>query len=447
VDDSGASWPFVIPHLQLLRMRASQQIYLANRIREQREWLEQVAAELAERRESISPLEARLIAHAGNLRLADVENALRHDVYLRRRRFGVLGRAAARARSWARPRIGHLRHYEARPLLVPTGYLAEAPPDPAPAISIVTPSYQQGGFIDRTLYSVVKQNYPALEYVVQDGGSSDETIDVLRRFEPLLTAWTSEPDEGQGDAINRGFAQTTGEIMAWLNSDDLLLPGALAHVARYFAEHPDVDVVYGNRIMIDENDSQIGAWILPAHDDVALTLADYVPQETLFWRRRIWDAAGGLVDPSFSFALDWDLLLRFRQAGAKIVRLPRFLGAFRVHAEQKTTVNDSVGRLECDRLRQRIHGRPLTIDEVLNGLRPYLVRHVLVHTRQRVVDRFPLARARVQTFPLEPGLRKPETELRSLASTRSSTEGAAVVSPLAPLADSVPLPVRGPVKG
>ena len=87
----------------------------------------------------------------------------------------------------------------------------------------MTPSYEQGRFVDRTLYSVVSQEYPALEYVVQDGGSSDETLDVLRRFEPVLTWWVSEPDGGQADAINRGFRRTTGEIMAWLNSDDLLL--------------------------------------------------------------------------------------------------------------------------------------------------------------------------------------------------------------------------------
>ncbi len=108
------------------------------------------------------------------------------------------------------------------------------------------------------------------------------------------------------------------------------------------------------------------------HDDLALTLADYVPQETLFWRRRIWDAAGGYVDPSFGYALDWDLLLRFRDAGATMVRLPRFLGAFRIHAEQKTSAADALGLEEMARLRERVHGRPVSIDEVLPRLRPYL---------------------------------------------------------------------------
>ena len=206
--------------------------------------------------------------------------------------------SAGRLHAWTTPRIGILRQYDPKPLLVPEQYLLEAPPEPAPTISIVTPSYEQGRFLDRTLYSVASQGYPALEYVVQDGGSSDETLEVLRRYEPVLTRWASEPDEGQADAINRGFRNTTGEIMAWLNSDDLLLPGTLSYVARYFAEHPGVDVVYGNRLMIDENDAQIGAWILPAHDDVVLTYADFVPQETLFWRRRLWDSVGGSVDPT-----------------------------------------------------------------------------------------------------------------------------------------------------
>jgi glycosyltransferase involved in cell wall biosynthesis len=309
-----------------------------------------------------------------------------------------------RVGSWPRPRIGHLEHHEPKPLRVPTKYPCAEPPSPAPAISIVTPSFQQGRYLGRTLYSVVSQQYPALEYVVQDGGSSDGTLDVLQRFGPLLARWASEPDDGQADAINRGFAHTLGEIMGWLNSDDLLLPGSLAYVARYFAEHPEVDVVYGYRLMIDEQDRQIGSWILPAHDDLALTLADFIPQETLFWRRRVWDAAGACVDPSFEYALDWDLLLRFRKAGARMVCLPRYLGAFRVHDEQKSAAAHDVGVVECASLRERLHGRPVSIEEVLQRLRPYLVRHVLVHTRRRTLDRLLVRSVRIQTTPPEPWL-------------------------------------------
>ena len=100
--------------------------------------------------------------------------------------------------------------------------------------------------------------------------------------------------------------------------------------------HPDVDVIYGHRIIIDENDGDVGRWIMPRHDPRVLEWIDYVPQETLFWRKRAWDLAGG-IDPSFQFALDWDLLARFQQAGCRMVRVPYCLGAFRVHSEQKTS--------------------------------------------------------------------------------------------------------------
>ena len=308
-------------------------------------------------------------------------------------------RAVRRLPSFVKPRIGRLRHYKPRPLRVPAHYLQDRVPERAPTITIVTPSYQQGRFLGRTIYSVASQRYPGLEYVVQDGGSSDQTLEVLRRFDPVLARWVSEPDNGQADAINRGFRETTGELMAWLNSDDLLLPGSLAYVARFFAEHPQVDVVYGHRLMIDENDDQIGAWILPPHDDLVLTLADYVPQETLFWRRRIWDAAGGSVDPTFVYALDWDLLLRFRDAGARMARMPRFIGAFRVHDEQKTTATHAIGVAECELLRRRVYGRTVTEGEMFQRLRPYLLRHMLAHTRQRVVDQLPIRRSAVRIAP------------------------------------------------
>jgi glycosyltransferase involved in cell wall biosynthesis len=266
----------------------------------------------------------------------------------------------------------------------------------------VTPSYQHGRFIERTIQSILGQGYPALEYIVQDGGSSDDTLAILERHSDGLTHWTSEPDGGHADALNRGFSRTTGEIMGWLNSDDLLLPTSLVYVARYFETHPHVDVVYGHRLLVDENDGEIGAWILPAHDDIALTLADYIPQETLFWRRRIWDRAGGYVDDSFAYALDWDLLLRFRAAGAQIVRLPRFMGAFRVHDAQRTSAEYTLGLDEMSRLRERVYGRPVSLAEVSEGLRPYLRRHVAVHLRQRVIDRLPIPRIAVLPGRPEP---------------------------------------------
>lgn len=201
-------------------------------------------------------------------------------------------------------------------------------------ISIVTPSFDQGRFLEWTLRSVLLQGFSKLEYVVMDGGSRDRTREILARFAPRLTHVESAPDGGQADAIVRGFAHTTGDIMAYLNSDDMLAPGALEFVAKFFGEHPRVDGLYSHRVFVDEDNLVGSYWILPPHSNWLMKRWDYIPQETCFWRRRIYEEAGG-IDPSFQFALDYDLFVRFMERG-RMVRVNRFLGAFRKHADSKT---------------------------------------------------------------------------------------------------------------
>jgi GT2 family glycosyltransferase len=323
-------------------------------------------------------------------RLVDVEAALHSDARRRRRRSPV-----HRARELSASRITHAAHHMPQPLTVPRRYLRSSPPTPVPGITVVTPSFQQGRFLEQTVLSVVEQGYPALEYVVRDGGSSDETLAILERHSDSLTRWESAPDRGQADAINRGFEGTTGEIMAFLNSDDLLLPGSLAYVARYFARHPDVDVVYGHRVLIDEHDRQVGAWLIPAGAERMLRWGDCIPQETLFWRRRIWEAAGARMDESFSFALDWDLLLRFREAGARMKRVPRFIGAFRLHTDQKNSVLLDAGERESALLRARANGHPVSPHVAHAHMQPLILRHVFLHTVNRAWWRLPLQRFEV----------------------------------------------------
>lgn len=284
------------------------------------------------------------------------------------------------------PRLGVLYHYPPIPLRNPNWYtIHSTPASSLPVISMVTPSFNQAVFLERTLKSILDQNYPALEYIVQDGGSTDDTSIVLDCYRSRLAACVSMKDKGQAHAINLGFAQTSGDIMAWLNSDDLLLPGALNYIARFFSQHPEVDVVYGHRVLIDENDDEIGRWVLPPHDKHVLLWADYVPQETLFWRRRVWDKIGGSLDETFRFTLDWDLLLRFQAAGVTMVRLPRFLGAFRVHVAQKTSAQiGGIGKTEMDRLRERCHGRSVSRAEIGRGIGPYLIRSVIYHKLYRL---------------------------------------------------------------
>ncbi len=267
--------------------------------------------------------------------------------------------------------IGILQHYEPRPIAWDSFPKPRLPESRLPRIGIVTPSYAQATYVESTMLSVLNQKYSKLCYVVQDGGSKDASPQIIARYADRLHHWESVRDKGQADAIRKGFAHLNGhlgadDLMAWLNSDDFIAPRALRYVAEYFARHPEVDVVYGHRIIIDGEDREVGRWIMPRHDPQTLEWIDYVPQETLFWRRRIWDKVGG-IDPTFQFALDWDLLARFQQANARVVRLPYFLGCFRVHKEQKTSQQiHTVGNEEMIKIRSRFHGDRHSDFETIN---------------------------------------------------------------------------------
>lgn len=273
------------------------------------------------------------------------------------------------------PGIGQLGTHPPKKLLLPISRdVYQGSASSIPKISIVVPSLNQGCFIEETLSSIVEQAYSNLELIVVDGGSSDNSLTVIKKFEPYITWWVSEMDSGQTAAINKGFRKATGEIMAWVNSDDCVAPGALHHVAEHFQKHPDVQVLYGNRILIDEQSREIGRWILPAHSARVLKWADFVPQETLYWRRSAWNAVGEQLDESFRFAMDWDLLLRFSAQHLKIERLPFFLGLFRIHQAQKTLSKmSSSGKEEMQKIRYRELGFSPTHWQLILSIAPYLL--------------------------------------------------------------------------
>ncbi|MEM1183444.1 MAG: glycosyltransferase family 2 protein [Planctomycetota bacterium] len=229
------------------------------------------------------------------------------------------------------------------------------PDEDLPSIRIATPTLNQARFLEGAIRSVLDQGYPKLEYAVCDAASGDGSGDILDRYRDRLAYARSAPDGGQANAINEGLSNTSGEIMAWLNADDRLLPGSLVSVARFFRDHPEVDVVYGHRVVLDEDGRAIGRWILPPHRPSAFRWRDYVPQETMFWRSKLWDRAGGGLDESLDFAIDWELLLRFEKAGATFHRLPLFLGAFTTHASQKSIAQrGNVGEPEFRRLQHEV---------------------------------------------------------------------------------------------
>jgi GT2 family glycosyltransferase len=286
-------------------------------------------------------------------------------------------------RSRVRPPLWTFEQYLPRKLQVSPAYLRERLPADPPSIVVVTPTYNHAQYLGATIESVLSQNYPRLRYHVQDGGSQDNTSQILKSFGSRLT-WASGQDGGQSQAINRGFAAAgDGEIMAFLNSDDTLLPGTLAFVARAFADRPDIDLVYGHRIFVDREGDEVGRAVLPRHDAKTLCWADYVPQETLFWRRRVWDKIGP-IDESFHYALDWDFILRAQAAGLKFERLPRFLACFRVHDEQKTAAMYDIGYSEMQRLRRRYLDFEPTTAQIYTAIAPYLSRQLAFHWMYRL---------------------------------------------------------------
>jgi glycosyltransferase involved in cell wall biosynthesis len=258
-------------------------------------------------------------------------------------------------------RLGILKQHAGK-LILPSAYAVDAvSSQEMPLISIVIPSFNQGQYIGRTLESILSQGYSNIEIIVQDNCSTDDTADVVASFSSDKISFHSERDRGQADAINRGFEKSLGEILHYLNSDDVLLPNSLGFIAREFKRDPLVDCLYGNRLIIDERDRLVGRWVLPYHDDDLLHSIDYIPQETLFWRRSLWARIGGCVDDTLSFALDWDLLLRFVKNNARFRHVPHFLGAFRIHSDQKTTSQyEQVGRAEMMKIRARYPQGPLS---------------------------------------------------------------------------------------
>lgn len=201
-------------------------------------------------------------------------------------------------------------------------------------ISVITPSYNQGEFIGRTLASVASQNHPAHEHLVFDGGSNDETLQVLKAAGPGVR-WISQPDDGQADAVNQGLEAASGEVIGWLNSDDIYYPGALETVAAAFAADPNLDVVYGAADHIDLNDVPFESYPTTSWDPELLRHTCFICQPALFFRRRVLEQVG-LLDASLRYCMDYNYWLRLADAGCRFTYIPKKLAGSRLYAENKT---------------------------------------------------------------------------------------------------------------
>ena len=224
-----------------------------------------------------------------------------------------------------------------------------------PTISVITPSFNQARYLERTLQSVLGQAYPHLEYIVVDGGSTDGSTDIIRRYESQLAYWRSEPDGGQTDALIKGFARATGEIQCWLNSDDLFEPWTLREVANFFRGASHARVVYGDAIWIDEEDRPIRPKKEHAFSRfIWMYDHNYIPQPSTFWSGDLYRQVGGL-DRQYDLAMDADLWVRFGEV-TPLHHVGRVWSRMRFHAAQKMQRLQAKAREEDLRIRRRYVG-------------------------------------------------------------------------------------------
>ena len=207
-------------------------------------------------------------------------------------------------------------------------------------VSIITPSYNQDQYLEATMRSVLDQDYEHIEYIVVDGGSTDGSVEIIKKYADRLAWWVSEKDQGQTAALNKGFARASGDILAWLNSDDTYEPGAITEAVRYLKTHPETGLLYGDANFINAKGEEIGKFPSRQTDYRRLRQGYvHVSQQASFFRADLWRQVGPL-DPSFYFAMDYDLWVRLA-ALAPVVYLPRLWANFRLHDDAKTIASDA----------------------------------------------------------------------------------------------------------
>jgi glycosyltransferase involved in cell wall biosynthesis len=207
-----------------------------------------------------------------------------------------------------------------------------------PKITIVTPSYNQGQYLEDTILSVLGQGYPNLEYLIYDAASTDNSVDIIKKYEHQLWYWVSKKDKGQADAINKGFLRSTGDILMWLNSDDVLMPNVLNFIAMQFKEKGD-GIYFGNCIHFKENTNGSlyarGSDVVSRFNKTPLELGDTIIQPSSFWSRNVW-LQNGLLDDNFHFGFDWEWFLRAKKNNIPFYSFNKPISLYRFHEEHKT---------------------------------------------------------------------------------------------------------------
>lgn len=249
--------------------------------------------------------------------------------------------------------------------------------------SIITPSFNQGRFLPDCIESVLAQKGIEVEHIVTDAGSTDETLDVLKNHSHLI--WTSEPDAGMSDGINKGFLKATGDWVMWLNCDDYLLPGALEKVAAHIREHPDADVIHGDCVFVNEDKSVIRRkFDHPVDEATLLFVGCFIPSTSTFFKRKIIDARH-LLDTSYKVCMDWEYYLRLIREGYVFSYLPDALAGFRWHGTNTSRIHLQRGYDEAVKLqREHITARDMDPRLGTNWALPALRR---IYQAKRVIKR------------------------------------------------------------
>jgi len=230
-----------------------------------------------------------------------------------------------------------------------------------PRVTIVTPSFNQGAYVERTILSVLRQDYPNIEYIFADAMSSDKTVEILGRYDKKITRIIREKDDGQSDALNKAFKLASGDILAYLNTDDCYASDkVVSHAVQHFLQNRNADVIYGKRYYIDLNGFLIIAHPYRPFDKELLGRADYIGQECSFWTKEIYDRAGGFINVDYKFAMDYELWFRFLAHDANFEAVNHLYGLFRWHPDQKSnSLLEKIGLPEISRLQEQYLGKAL----------------------------------------------------------------------------------------
>jgi hypothetical protein len=221
-----------------------------------------------------------------------------------------------------------------------------------PKISLVTPVFNSARYLEQTICSVLEQHYPNIEYLIIDGGSTDGTLDIIHRYESHLSGWISEPDNGMYDALNKGFAHTTGEIMGWISATDKLNPGGLAVVGGVFSQFSQVEWITGRRTVFTQDGRIARTDPLMCWSRYSFLLAGsqrHIQQESTYWRRSLWERAGGSVDGGRRWAGDFELWVRFFRH-AQLYTVDACIGGFREHSDSASLGNITTFNRLCDQI-------------------------------------------------------------------------------------------------